>query len=110
MPSFKFPRPEDYKAAEPAVFCPADRVLALFNQDSSDNAARIAKKVRKWFRKQAHDAGWAGIHFLPEVQSNHGAGCVLWRPPHQINLHVVVTKQTLVLVDDADIIEEAEDA
>ncbi len=105
---FKFPSPDDYKPAQPAVFCPAERVLNLYNQDSGEIGERIAKKVRIWFRARAHEAGWAGIHFLPEVQSNHGAGCVLWRPPQQINLQVVVTKQTLVLVDESDVNDESE--
>lgn len=106
---YKFPSPNDYKPSEPAIFCPAERVLCLYNQDSGDTAARIAKKVRTWFRTQAHQAGWAGVHFVPEVQSNHGAGCVLWRSPQQLNLQVVVTKQTLVLVDETDAGDEGEE-
>ncbi|OGA56044.1 MAG: hypothetical protein A3F74_19435 [Betaproteobacteria bacterium RIFCSPLOWO2_12_FULL_62_58] len=59
---------------------------------------RIAKKVRGWFAAEAIKKGWAGIHFLPEIQSAHGAGCVLWLPPQQINVKINVTKQTLVLL------------
>jgi len=101
-PKFKFPCPDDYKASDPAIFCPADRVLSLYNQDSGGSAQRISKTVREWIRQNALGFGWAGVHFLPEVQSNHGAGCILWRRPQQINLQVTVTKRTLVLVDDSD--------
>lgn len=70
----KFPDPQDCKPAEPAVICPAERVIGLYNQDAGDNAQRIAKKVRAWFIEQAQQRGWAGVHFLTEVQSSHGAG------------------------------------
>ena len=93
----KFPRPKDYAAKEPAILCPADRVLGLYNQDSGSTAARIAKKVRAWFASQAGQQGWAGVHFLKQVPSTHGAGCVLWRPPAQINVNVTITKKVLVL-------------
>ena len=98
----KFPQPNDYKSAIPAVLCPADRVVGLYNQDSGDTAKRICKKVRKWFFDQAAQKGWAGVHFLPQVQSNHGAGCILWRPPQQINMSVKVTKKTLVLLAEKE--------
>jgi hypothetical protein len=77
----KFPAPRDYKPANPAVICPGERVIRLYNQDSGDTAQKIAKKVRIWFASEALKRGWAGIHFLTEVQTNYGAGCVLWRPP-----------------------------
>jgi len=105
----KFPNPNDYPPNSPAVLCPAGRVIGLYNQDSGDTAKRLAKKVRKWFADVARAKGWAGIHFLPEVESNHGAGCVLWRPPQQINLQIVVTKHTLVLTDDTDQLDDADD-
>jgi hypothetical protein len=98
----KFPRPQDYAASEPAIMCPADRVLGLYNQDSGDAAQRIAKKVRAWFADEAAQKGWAGVHFLRQVPSVHGAGCVLWRPPAQINVNITVTNQVLVLHAQAD--------
>jgi hypothetical protein len=98
----KFPVPSDYKPAQPAILCPAERVIDLYNQDSGDEAQKIAKKVRRWFTQQAHARGWAGVHFLPEVQSNNGAGCVLWRPPERINVSITVTKRMLVLSDEPD--------
>lgn len=94
----KFPKSKEYKPAAPAVMCPAERVLGLYNQDSGDKAKRIAKKVRLWFFAEAPKHGWAGIHFLPQVQSNHGAGCVLWRSPDKIDISIKVTKETLVLL------------
>ncbi len=98
----KFPNPNDFKPVDPAIFCSAERVLGLYNQDSGDSAVRVAKKVRAWFSTTAHQAGWAGVHFMPEVEPKQGAGCVLWRPPQQINLQIVVTRQTLVLQDQSD--------
>ena len=93
----KFPEPKHYKPEHPAVFCPAQRVIGLYTQDSGNTAKKIAKRVRTWFSNEAHRRGWAGVHFLPEVQSNFGAGCVLWRPPEKINVSIRITKSTLVL-------------
>ena len=101
----KFPVPADYAERDSVIFCPSDRVKGLFNQDSGDQAARVADKVRKWFRQQAYSHGWGGVVFMPEVQTRHGAGCALWRKPSTINMNIVLTKNTLVLVDD-----EANDA
>jgi len=77
----KFPSPRDYKPAEPEILCPAERVIKLYNQGSGDTAKRIAKKVQGWFTAEAKKRGWKHVRFLKEVQSNHGAGCVLSRPP-----------------------------
>ncbi len=97
--NLKFPEPRDYKPAEPAIICLAERVIGLYCQDSGDTAQRIAKKVREWFAIEAHARGWAGVHFLIEAQSNHGAGCILSRPPEKINIQITVTEQTLVLTE-----------
>jgi len=94
---FIFPNPNQCTAANPAMLCPAERVLNLYNQATAKSAQRIAKSVREWFAKTAQQNGWAGVHFLPEVQSKHGAGCVLWPPPQQINVSINVTNQILVL-------------
>jgi hypothetical protein len=96
-PKFKFPNPKNCKPKDPAVLCTADRVLSIYNQDSGETAKRISKAVRTWFAAEAASKGWAGVHFLPEVQSAHGAGCVLWLPPQQVNIKVTVTKNILVL-------------
>jgi hypothetical protein len=94
----KFPDPRNCRRANPAVLCAADRVLGLYNQDSGDAAKRIGKKVRVWFAAEALKKGWAGVHFLPEIQSAHGAGCVLWLPPQQIDVKINATVNTLVLL------------
>lgn len=94
----KFPEPKDYKPAQPAILCPAERVIGLYNQNSGKNCQKISKTVRKWFFSETAKKGWAGVHFIPEVQSNNGAGCILWRPPSKIDVQVTVTKETLVLM------------
>ena len=95
--SLKFPLPEDYKPKDPAVFCPAKRVIGLYNQSTSVPAKKIAKKVRKWFTDEAHGKGWAGVSFLPEVQSQFGAGCILWRRHQGVGGCIVITEKILVL-------------
>jgi len=102
----KFPLPSDYPAKFRAVLCPGDRVIGLYNQATDKDARRIAKKVKEWFHAEAHAKGWGGVHFLPEVQSMHGAGCVLWPPPGTV-VDITVTTATLVLADSADAEEGA---
>ena len=98
---FKFPDPNDYALKIPAVLCPADRVLSLYNQNSGQVAQRISQSVRGWFYAAAHQAGWGGAHFLPEVQSNHGAGCILWVGHRGLPqaVQVMMTPQVLFLQD-----------
>ncbi|GAB2793794.1 hypothetical protein [Dyella kyungheensis] len=74
---YKFPKSSERSAAKPVVLCPADRVLNLYNQESGDEAKKISKKVRTWFTQEAIEEGWDAVAFLPEVQSQHGAGCIL---------------------------------
>jgi hypothetical protein len=45
MAKLKFPVPGNLKAAEPAVLCPAERVLGLYNQETGKSAKKIAKSV-----------------------------------------------------------------
>ncbi len=97
---YKFPDPNDYPAKSPAVLCPFDRVIKLYNQKTNSDAKRISKTVRAWFYQQAHQAGWAGTHFLPEVQSHHGAGCILWSK-RQDALQIAITQTTLILFDSS---------
>ena len=97
MPSYKFPTPTTCKLKDRAVLCTAERILAVYNQATSKDAQRITKNVKKWFASEAKNHGWAGGHFLPEVQTGHGAGCVLFVPPQQINLTIKVKSTTLVL-------------
>lgn len=97
MAKFKFPTPKSCKLKDRAVLCTAERLLALYNQENEKDAKRISKAVKKWFVAEAKANGWAGGSFLPEVQSGHGAGCVLFVPPQKVNVNVVVTNTTLVL-------------
>ena len=73
----KFPTPDDYPAATPVVLCPADRVIGLYNQETGNDAKRIAKTLRTWFIAKAKEKEWVACKFVPEVQSEHGAGCLL---------------------------------
>lgn len=93
----KFPDPKKCTQENPAVLCPADRLLGLYNQDSGKSAKKISKTVRGWFAREASSKGWAGVNFVPDVQSKHGAGCVLWLPPQQINIKITKTTNVLVL-------------
>jgi hypothetical protein len=93
---FKFPKAKDRSPNEPAVFCTAERVLNLYNQEHEQQAKRISKKVRDWTFNEAHQEGWSGVHFVPEVQSKHGAGCMLWVA--QDHAHVQIDEAVLVLV------------
>jgi hypothetical protein len=97
---FKFPDAKSRSANKPAVFCTAERVLNLYNQENDEEAQRISKKVREWFFEEAHTKGWNGVHFIPEVQSQHGAGCMLWVAQDRTNIKV--TKAVLVLASGSD--------
>lgn len=99
-PSFKFPTPESCKLKDSAVLCTSERILALYNQATGKSQQRITQPVKDWFAVEAQENGWAGGHFLPEVQSGHGAGCVLFVPPKEVNMTVNVTAKTLVLKAD----------
>jgi hypothetical protein len=95
--NFVFPSPASCKPKDRAVLCTAERIIKLYNQSNTDQAQRISKKVKRWFADTAAKRGWAGAHFLPEVQSGHGAGCVLFLPPTSVNVTVLVKNTTLVL-------------
>jgi hypothetical protein len=97
MAHFKFPTPKTCKLKDRAVLCTAERILALYNQEPGQTAKRISPSVKKWFSAQAPLHGWAGGHFLPEVATGHGAGCVLFIPPQQVNVKITVKSTTLVL-------------
>jgi hypothetical protein len=94
----KFPNVKSCPPQSPAVLCPASRVIGLYNQCNGGAAQRISGKVRAWFIKHALTNGWAGVYFLPAIQTMHGVGCVLFIPPPRINVTITVTKETLVLI------------
>ena len=97
---FKFPTPGQVAMGTQAVFCTAEKVLSLFNQDSGQSRARMCDAVREWFSDEARKRGFAGASFITEFQSRHGAGCILWTPPPQVNVQVTVTNHVLVLRDE----------
>lgn len=99
-PRIKFPDPKERSENKPVVLCPAERVLALYNQDTGKNAKRISKNVREWFFKYAHQEGWDGVHFVPEVQSQHGAGCVMWKA--LVAIPKKIERTTLILIDSVE--------
>ena len=97
----KFPHPSNYPPITPAVLCPADRVIGLYNQNNKKQAQRLSQKVRKWFFQHARAQGWGGMLFLPEVQSKHGAGCILWVPSEK-TLSLTLKATMLVIDTSAD--------
>lgn len=100
---FKFPTPENAKLKDHAVFCTAERIVTLYNQAHDEKRQRMTDTIKKWFAHQAQEAGWAGGHFLPEIQTGHNAGCVLFTPPSNTNLSVKITEKTLILLaEDPD--------
>jgi hypothetical protein len=89
----KFPDPKDYPAKDSVILCPADRAIRLYNQATGLKAKKIAKKLTEWFVAEAKNKGWAERRFVPEVQSKHGAGCILLNPLSvTINIHNIVIK------------------
>lgn len=95
----KFPSPGRCTIEDRAVLCPADRVLALYNEaNGNDTRERICEAVREWFIKRALAKGWAGVRFVKDVQSSHGAGCILWiKAP----VEVVVNEAVLILLTES---------
>jgi hypothetical protein len=92
----KFPDPNERSAKTPAVICRPRRILGLYNKDTGEDAQRISKKVREWFHSSALEAGWTGVHFLPEVETGYSAGCVLWAGVSTDTVHVDAEKVTLI--------------
>jgi hypothetical protein len=97
---FKFPDATSRSINKPAVFCKADRVLNLYNQENEKPAQRISRRVREWFFEEARKRAREGVHFIPEVQSQHGAGCMLWVAQDRANIKI--TKAMLVLVSTSE--------
>lgn len=93
----KFPNPSDYAAKTPLILCPAERVIGLYNQATGKKSKRIAKNMKQWFADEAKKEGWTGCHFVPEVQSKHGAGATLLNPP---SVSVTVNQVTINFSDD----------
>lgn len=93
----KFPDPKDYPAKDPVILCPADRAIGLYNQETNSHAVKIAKKLKIWFIQEAKQKGWIDCRFVPEVQSKHGAGCILLNP---LSVEVTVNQIVIKLPDN----------
>jgi hypothetical protein len=95
----KFPDPKARSPNAPAVLCPADRVIGLYNsKHPKKTAMRLSPSVKTWFSEEAHAAGWIGVQFLPDAQTAHGAGCIMWvSQQHDISLSLEATM--LVIAD-----------
>jgi len=76
-PTYKFPDYRDRSPNEPSIHCTAERVLALYNQDSGKTAKRISQAVRTWFTRTAKKQGWTDVQWFRDASTKNGAGCVL---------------------------------
>jgi hypothetical protein len=74
----KFPVAAERSEKAPAALCKNERVVALYNQAHNMDAQRIAKNMRKWFVETAKENGWDSAVFLPDVETRHSCGCVLY--------------------------------
>jgi hypothetical protein len=98
---FVFPDPANVAPAQPAVICTAERVLDLYRQSTGVTRVRVVQSVKDWFTQAARENGWEGVTFLRDFQTEHTAGCVMWRPA-EIQATVNVTKITkITLTSDA---------
>jgi hypothetical protein len=93
----KFPDPKDYPEKTPLIFCPNDRMIGLYNQATGEKRKRMAKKLNEWFIQESKKNGWIGCKTLPEVQSKHGAGCILFNPRL-----VKIERQTILITHNQD--------
>jgi hypothetical protein len=60
--------------------------MGLYEQSEKQKPRKINPTVKTWFRQEAlRTHGWSAAMFVPEVQTQHGAGCVLYKQPLQIN-------------------------
>ncbi|SHG07834.1 hypothetical protein [Vibrio gazogenes] len=99
--NFVFPNPENTKLKDNAVFCSNERIIALYNQANDTDRKRMTDNIKHWFASEAQENGWAGGNYLRDSQTGHSAGCVLFTPSKETNIHI--TKNTLVLhVDNED--------
>jgi hypothetical protein len=90
-PRIKFPAAAERSEKAPAALCSNERVVALYNQEHQTDAKRIAKNMREWFLKTAKERGWDSAVFLPDVETRHSCGCVLYKnllPSVNINVFI----------------------
>jgi len=94
---FKFPNVNDYSAKEPVVFCPAPRIISLYNEAHDEDGKRISDNKKKWFEAEAKSKGWLGCLFVPTVETGHGAGAILLRPTL---VHITRDRIEITIPDD----------
>jgi hypothetical protein len=88
----KFPVAAERSVKAPAALCRNERVVALYNQAHDTDAKRIAKNMRKWFVETAKKNGWDSAVFLPDVETRHSCGCVLYKSSSQtVQISVFLT-------------------
>ncbi|MFM5816430.1 hypothetical protein ACET6Q_18180 [Aeromonas dhakensis] len=75
-----FPTPDSVKSAKDAVFCDADRIIALYNKHHGGSQQKITSPVKAWFTKEAYRAGWEDVVFLTNIQASRCAGFMLRAP------------------------------
>ena len=85
--SHKFPSPDDYRKKDALLFCPNTRVMSLYNEAygliGEAKAERLAKKVMKWFEREAPEKGWVACRKVPEAQTpTKSAGYILFHPTY----------------------------
>lgn len=71
---YVFPDPKDRSPNAPTIIANATQVLGNYNQEHRDvpegTRAKVTDVVKKWFKDQALEQGWATAEF-------HGSECLL---------------------------------
>lgn len=75
-----FPTPSTAKGDGSTFWCPAQRVIDLYNKEHGDRRQKLTTPVKNWFHQKAQSLGWAGSQFLPDTQTGNMSGCVLQSP------------------------------
>lgn len=96
MAKYKFPDPDKRSPANPTVLLPAERLLAIYNQETGKEAQRVSKKVQEWARETGHAAGFDGVAFSEDATPGAGRGCIFWKNFNQPAPNV------FILVDEPD--------
>lgn len=96
MAKYKFPDPDKRSPADPTVLLPAERLLALYNQETQKDAKRVSKNVQEWARETGHAKGFDGVAFSEDATPGAGRGCIFWKNFNQPAPNV------FILVDEPD--------
>ena len=60
----EFPDPRDRSINEPTVILNNTKVLALFNQENTEDKAKyVSENVRRWVQQGAKDRGWQEVEW-----------------------------------------------